>query len=154
VRLFRYRVEIIKITNMQEKVLKVIKPFFVMDCGDTFELSQNGKEYTSTYVEEGDATNDSGVHIGSKYTSNYTISTGYAQELINEGYLAPLETTKPEGPFVNVFDEIDDMLAEYNEELNNIDDVCANQPACLKVEHETVLRNICTVLEHLKSLKK
>jgi hypothetical protein len=46
------------------------------------------------------------------------------------------------------------MLEEYNEELGNIDDDMADEPACLKVEKETVLRNMIKVLEHLNSLKK
>jgi len=142
---------------MRERVLKVIKPFFVMEPGDTFELSQDGEEYTSVYEESTDMTNDEGVSVGSKYSSNYTITPGYAHELIKEGYLIPASLDKSEKndtPFVNVFDEIDDMLEEYTNELNEIDTICKEQPACLKVERETVLRNICTVLEHLKSLKK
>jgi hypothetical protein len=56
--------------------------------------------------------------------------------------------------FVNVFDEIHDMLETYTEELSNIDEDMANQPACLKIEKETVLRNLINALSHLNSLKK
>ena len=138
------------------KVLKVVKPFYVMEVGDTFELTEDGKNYKSSYTEDHSTAVDDGASVEAVYTSNYTISTGYAKMLIDEGYLSPVtnDTCEKCSPFVNVFDEIDNMLQEYKYELNHIDDICADQPACLKVEHETVLKNICTVLEHLKSLKK
>ena len=135
------------------KNLKVIKPFYVMEVGDTFELSEDGKTYTSTYTEENHENSDLGVVVNSSYSSNYSISVDYAKSLIEDGYLEEVNKTQ-QSNFINVFDEIDTLLSDYTEELNNIDDDCANFPACLKIERETVLRNICTVLEHLKSLKK
>ena len=36
------------------KVLRVIDPFFVMEIGDTFELSEDGKEYVCTNQIETD----------------------------------------------------------------------------------------------------
>lgn len=136
------------------KNLKVIKPFYVMEVGDTFELSEDGKTYTSTYNEENHENSDFGVVVNSTFTSNYSISIDYAKELIKTGFLEEVVAKKMDNSFINVFDEIDNLLNEYTEELANIDEEFANFPACLKVERETVLNNICTVLNHLKSLKK
>lgn len=135
------------------KVLKVVKPFFVVEAGDTFELSQDGTEYTCSYNEEHNESSDTSNVVTSKYTSNYTISTDYAKMLIEEGYLQEVGEKKPSS-FVNVFDEISDMLGVYKEELDNIDEDMASAPACLKIERETVLSNLITALEHLNSLKK
>lgn len=61
---------------------------------------------------------------------------------------------KQNAPFVNVFDEINTLMDTYQDELNKLDADMANMPACLKVEKETVLNNLITVLEHLNSLRK
>ena len=139
-----------------DKVLRVISPFYLLKVGDTFELSEDGSEYTNVHNEQLDETNEAGNDISASFTSKYTISTDYANMLIEEGYLAPLKPEvreKTEG-FINVFDEIDTMLEAYNEELDNLDEDYAEEPACLKVEKETVLRNMIKILEHLNSLKK
>ncbi len=133
------------------KILKVIKPFFVMEVGDTFELSDNGKEYVSEFnMERHESDSDDGV-VSSRYSSNYTISTDYANMLIEEGYLSEVDKNTT---FVNVFDEINNMLDTYKEELESLDEDMANMPACMKVEKQTVLHNLITALEHLNSLKK
>ena len=139
------------------KVLKVIKPFFVMDLGDTLELTEDGKNYTSVYQEQTSQNDDNSANIQSSYTSEYTISVDYAKMLIEEGYLA--EVTRPEPvvkkeDFINVFDEIDCLLEDYSEALDTLDDDMAEMPACVKVERKTVLDNLVTLLKHLKSLKK
>lgn len=135
------------------KILKVTKPFFVMDVDDTFELSQDGDMYVSEYNEGHSETTDDARSISSNYSSTYAISPDYAKTLIDEGYLKEVKNEQF-GNFRNVFDEINDMLDAYNEDLNTLDERTADQPACLKVEQETVLRNIIKVLEHLQSLKK
>lgn len=137
-----------------EKILKVIEPFYLLKAGDTFELSEDGKSYVNTHNEQLDETNASGDDISAKFTSTYSISTDYANMLIEEGYLAPLKPEVQDRRFVNVFDEINTMLETYNEELGSLDDDYADEPACLKVEKETVLRNMIKALEHLNSLKK
>lgn len=138
------------------KILRVITPFYLLKVGDTFELSEDGTEYTNVHNEQLDETNESGNDISARFTSKYSISTDYANMLIEEGYLAPLKPTVPEKTegFINVFDEINTMLETYHEELDSLDDDYAEEPACLKVEKETVLRNMIKVLEHLNSLKK
>lgn len=134
------------------KILKVVKPFFIMEVGDTFELSENEKEYVSAINMEHHE-DDEERSMVSSYNAKYSISKEYADNLIDEGYLvedAPVQDKK----FVNVFDEIADLRKEYKEELAAIDDEMANMPACLKVEKETVLTNLINVLDYLNSLKK
>lgn len=133
------------------KILKVIKPFFVMEVGDTFELSDNGKEYVSEFNMERHESDSEDSTVSSRYSSNYTISTDYANMLIEEGYLSEVDKNTT---FVNVFDEINNMLDTYKEELESLDEDMANMPACMKVEKQTVLHNLITALEHLNSLKK
>lgn len=135
------------------RILQVTKPFFVMEVGDTFELSQDENEYVSSFNmerKEDDNDNDSFV---AKYSSSYTISKEFAQTLIKGGFLKEVEE-KQNAPFVNVFDEINTLIDTYQDELNKLDADMANMPACLKVEKETVLNNLITVLEHLNSLRK
>ena len=133
------------------KILRVVKPFFVMEVGDTFELSANGKEYVSEFNMERHESDSEDSTVSSRYSSNYTISTDYANMLIEEGYLSEVDKNTT---FVNVFDEINNMLDTYKEELESLDEDMANMPACMKVEKQTVLHNLITALEHLNSLKK
>lgn len=136
------------------KILKVIKKFYLLEVGDTLELSEDGVEYTNVHNEELNESDEKGSDISARFTSTYSISTDYAKLLIEEGYLAPYDEPETQKGFVNVFDEIDTMLETYNEELDNLDEDFADEPACLKVEKETVLRNMIKVLNHLNSLKK
>lgn len=136
------------------KILKVIKKFYLLEVGDTLELSEDGLEYTNVHNEELNESDEKGSDISARFTSTYSISTDYAKLLIEEGYLAPYDEPETQKGFVNVFDEIDTMLETYNEELDNLDEDFADEPACLKVEKETVLRNMIKVLNHLNSLKK
>lgn len=135
------------------KILKVIKPFFVMEEGDTFELAENGREYNSSVSAEHREANDNNGEVTAKYNASYTISSDYAKALEQEGYLKVVEPEKPNN-FVNVFDEIKELVDGYKDELSTIDDDMADMPECLKVERQTVLTNLITVLEYLNSLKK
>lgn len=140
-------------------ILKVIKPFFVMEAGDTFELSEDGENYVSRYNVEHSGNSDENDILISKYESEYTISKSYAADLIKEGYLeevAPVRSNNyaKRDDFINVFDEINDLMTEYQKELDNIDGDMSDAPACMKIERQTVLSNLITVLEHLSSLKK
>lgn len=137
---------------IMEKILKVIKPFYVMEVGDEFILSQNGKEYVSNYSEEY-SSNDENDTMNANYTSNFVISTEYANALVRQGYLSEVKP-KVENSYVNVFDEIDSMTNSYSKELKNLDEDCSTYPACLKLEKETVLKNLIKVLTHLKSFKR
>ena len=134
------------------KILKVIKPFFVMESGDTFEYNTDTEQYESVYNEEHNSSNEDNSTVVSSYNSVYRISKEYAKMLLDNGYVEEVSESKK---FVNIFDEIDNKLLEYNEELYNLsrgnnDDT----PQCLLVEKETVLRNMIKLLEYLKGLKK
>lgn len=134
------------------KILKVIKPFFVMENGDTFEYNADTDQYESVYNEEHNSSNEDNSTVVSSYNSVYRISKEYAKMLLDNGYVEEVDDKKR---FVNIFDEINNKLSEYNNELcvlKSKDD--KNTPQCLLVEKETVLRNMIKLLEYLKGLKK
>lgn len=134
------------------KILKVIKPFFVMENGDTFEYNADTDQYESVYNEEHNSSNEDNSTVVSSYNSVYRISKEYAKMLLDNGYVEEVDEKKR---FVNIFDEIDNKLSEYNNELYAIKTKAdENTPQCLLVEKETVLRNMIKLLEYLKGLKK
>lgn len=134
------------------KILKVIKPFFVMENGDTFEYNEETNQYESVYNEEHNSSNEDNSTVVSSYNSVYRISKEYAKMLLDNGYVEEVDEKKR---FVNIFDEIDNKLSEYNNELYTLKTKAdENTPQCLLVEKETVLRNMIKLLEYLKGLKK
>ena len=134
------------------KILKVIKPFFVMENGDTFEYNADTDQYESVYNEEHNSSNEDNSTVVSSYNSVYRISKEYAKMLLDNGYV---EEVDKKARFVNIFDEIDNKLSEYNNELCSLKSKAdENTPQCLIVEKETVLRNMIKLLEYLKGLKK
>jgi hypothetical protein len=134
------------------KILKVIKPFFVMEKGDTFEYNADTDQYESVYNEEHNSSNEDNSTVVSSYNSVYRISKEYAKMLLDNGYVEEVDEKKR---FVNIFDEIDNKLNEYNNELYTLKTKAdENTPQCLLVEKETVLRNMIKLLEYLKGLKK
>lgn len=134
------------------KILKVIKPFFVMENGDTFEYNADTDQYESVYNEEHNSSNEDDSTVVSSYNSVYRISKEYAKMLLDNGYVEEVDEKKR---FVNIFDEIDNKLNEYNNELYTLKTKAdENTPQCLLVEKETVLRNMIKLLEYLKGLKK
>lgn len=134
------------------KILKVIKPFFVMENGDTFEYNADTDQYESVYNEEHNSSNEDSSTVVSSYNSVYRISKEYAKMLLDNGYV---EEVDKKARFVNIFDEIDNKLSEYNNELYTLKTKAdENTPQCLLVEKETVLRNMIKLLEYLKGLKK
>ena len=134
------------------KILKVIKPFFVMENGDTFEYNADTDQYESVYNEEHNSSNEDNSTVVSSYNSVYRISKEYAKMLLDNGYVEEVDDKKR---FVNIFDEINNKLSEYNNELWALKSKAdENTPQCLLVEKETVLRNMIKLLEYLKGLKK
>lgn len=127
--------------------LRTVKSFGLLEEGDILTRTENGK-YSYTVSDELIDDNDDMVYIG--INSTVELSEDYVKELVNRGYLVDDNAKN----FVNVFDEIDSLLAKYNKEIQELDETMKNEPACLKVEKETVLRNMKKVLEHLKSLRK
>ena len=134
------------------KTLRVINSFFIMEIGDTFTLSEDGKFYIAERNEEFHKAGEKN-ELNSTFSSTFNISIDYAKELIEEGYLEEVEPTNKAG-FVNVFDEIDNLINRYQKDLDNIDTNMAGEPQCVKVEKTTVLTNIIAVLNHLKTLRK
>lgn len=135
------------------KILKVIKPFFVMESGDTFEYNADTEQYESVYNEEHNSSNEDNSTVVSSYNSVYRISKEYAKMLLDNGYVENVYDEKKR--FVNIFDEIDNKLSEYNDELYTLKSKAdENTPQCLLIEKETVLRNMIKLLEYLKGLKK
>ena len=139
------------------KILKVTKPFFVMEIGDTFEYDANTKQYKSVYNIEHNGSDEKNTTVVSTYNSVYTISEDYAKMLIDIGYLEEsyinTESEKPT-QFVNIFNEIDKLISEYSKDLNDVDNEYKDMPECLKVEKVTVIKNLLKLLTYLKSLKK
>ena len=134
------------------KILKVIKPFFVMENGDTFEYNADTDQYESVYNEEHNSSNEDNSTVVSSYNSVYRISKEYAKMVLDNGYVEEVDDKKR---FVNIFDEINNKLSEYNNELCVLKSKAdENTPQCLLVEKETVLRNMIKLLEYLKGLKK
>lgn len=134
------------------KILKVIKPFFVMENGDTFEYNADTDQYESVYNEQHNSSNEDNSTVVSSYNSVYRISKEYAKMLLDNGYVEEVDDKKR---FVNIFDEINNKLSEYNNELCVLKSKAdENTPQCLLVEKETVLRNMIKLLEYLKGLKK
>lgn len=137
------------------KTLRVINPFFVMELGDTFEFDNDSQMYRSVHKEDFYKVDDkSADETTASYHSEFCISPEYAKTLINEGYLEPVSPVEKGAAFVNIFDEIDKLLAKYKKSLQTIDEDSENLPACVKVEKQAVFTNLVTLLEHLKSLKK
>ena len=133
------------------KTLRVIDSFFVVEIGDMFQLSEDGKSYIFERSEEFHKAGDTN-ELKSTYSASFSISVDYAKQLVEDGYLEEVEEKKQQ--FVNVFDEITNLINKYQTELDNIDKDMANEPACMKVEKTTVLSNILGVLNHLKTLRK
>ena len=134
------------------KILKVVKPFFVMENGDTFEYNADTDQYESVYNEEHNSSNEDNSTVVSSYNSVYRISKEYAKMLLDKGYV---EEGDEKTRFVNIFDEIDKKLNDYTNELYTLKTKAdENTPQCLLVEKETVLRNMIKLLEYLKGLKK
>lgn len=125
------------------KNLKVIKPFSGLEVGDILTLTADGKMFEIENHIDG---------LTVVFSSKFSISVPYAEQLVKEGYLLDVKTSDEK--FKNVFDEIDRLLNEYQNDYKTIDEDYAEMPACLKIEKQTVLNNLISVLTYLKNLKK
>lgn len=128
------------------KSLKVIKEGLSLEVGEILTLSEDNKFYifecTDYLHNEGNDTYT--------YSTTCRISVEYAKLLIEEGYLAEVD----DKPFVNIFDEISNLMKVYRTQLDEVLAQNDNYPMCLKVEKQTVLSNMIKLLMHLNSLKK
>lgn len=136
------------------KILKVNCPLLGIDDDDELILNEAGTEYTtSTSYEFNDSDDKNSFYC--RANTEFSISKEYAEKLVKDGCLIEVKDKDVENkPFVNIFDEIDALLNDYNYQLTNIDKDCKDCPECLKLEKKTVLTNLTTVLNHLKNLKK
>ena len=138
-----------------DKNLKVIKNFDQMEVGDIYNLSDDNKTYVceinndNSYVDA-----RSGATMQSKNSYKHEISTAYAEKLMDLGYLAPATKKADDPEYKNVFDEMKRLQENYIEDLKGLDEKYKDQPACVKVEAETVLMNMIKLIDHLLSLKK
>ena len=128
------------------KTLRVTMPFFVMEVGDLLQLNEDGTAYSAQKNEKF----HSDSNFESSYESKFTISADYAKELIEDGFLEVVTESKP---FVNIFDEIDNLLNTYQGDLESVNND-AESPECIKLEKRTVLANMIKLLTHLKELRK
>lgn len=145
------------------KLLKVTSPIWDLEIGDTFTFDENTKTYTakdeSSYAESGDCGSMTFTH-----SAQCTISEDMAKSLIEDGFVAEFPGTKDntkavsankdDKKFVNVFNVMDDLRSTYNNDLTHIDATCADCPECLKVERITVLKNLISLIDYLKTFKK
>lgn len=135
------------------KTLQVVDPFFIAELGDMFELNENGDYSLEKNEEFYKIADDKTSKVQSSCSSTFVISAEYAEKLVKDGYLEEMSENKSDDrEFVNVFDEINDLISKYETELSQI--VNEDAPMCVKVEKQTVLNNLITVLNHLKDLKK
>lgn len=142
-----------KFKNIMAKTLRVINQFFSTEVGDIFEYDSSDGMYTTLRSEEFyNMTDDKPSSVRAMFDAEFKISKEYAKSLIEEGYLE--EVTEEKTPFVNIFDEIDNLITKYQTGLDNLAEDAAELPTCVKVEREVVLTNLITLLKHLKSLKK
>jgi hypothetical protein len=133
------------------KILKVINPWGSLRVGDTLEASDDCGGYTFSSQDNVYKPNKNGDDFYATSSLSINISASFAKELIDNGYLEEVETRSN---FVNVFTEIDTLIDKYTHDLTNIDKDMINCPQCAKLERETVLTNLITLLNHLKKLKK
>lgn len=134
------------------KTLQVIEPFFTLAVGDLLELSEDGKNYVNVKTDEFNESDVNDEDFNSSYSSTVTFSLAYARELIKAGILEEVLTNR--STFVNIFDEIDNLLNRYTAELKTVGQTEKDMPECVKLEKTTVLHNMIKLLTHLKSLKK
>lgn len=147
---------------MQMNKLKVIEPFGQRRIGDVFDYSEDTDMWVCESVNDNsyyDIASNNTCHAIS--TSKDEISSFYAKKLVSEGILEFIEDEDEDEvennesrEFVNVFDEMVKIRNSYENRLKNLDKEYKNQPACLKVESETVLSNMVHLLDHLISLRK
>lgn len=135
------------------KTLQVQKDFDQARVGDIYNLSEDGKSYVYESVEDNSYVDArTGSTISSKNSYRNEISEAYAEKLLSLGYLSAVEDKQKE--YKNVFHEMEHLRDTYIENLKNLDEDYKDQPACVKVEAETVLSNLIKLCDHLLSLQK
>lgn len=134
------------------KILKVTKPFSILEVGDTLELSDNGKSYVAKKEETFDNGCADGKLFSASFNGSLSLSKSYVETLIEGGLLEEVCDKKQD--FVNVFDEINKLLVKYTKEYKEANENANNLPAVIRLEKMTVLNNMINLLNHLNNLKK
>lgn len=134
------------------KKIKVISPFYGLEVGDTLTLSDDGKMYLLE-VHKG-VNSETGLQ--STFDFVFKIGANKAKELVELGTFAYVEEEKEKksSSFVNVFDEIDNLLEEFQEEAKKFVNANEDKPSWLQKEHSNVIESNIDLLMYLKSLKK
>nr|DAU12217.1 MAG TPA: hypothetical protein [Caudoviricetes sp.] len=134
------------------KKIKVISPFYGLEVGDTLTLSDDGKMYLLE-VHKG-VNSETGLQ--STFDFVFKIGASKAKELVELGTFAYVEEEKEKksSSFVNVFDEIDNLLEEFQEEAKKFVNANEDKPSWLQKEHSNVIESNIDLLMYLKSLKK
>lgn len=137
---------------MKNKLI-VVEPFALLNIGDELIWNKEEQAYVAEYDERELSATDK-KNFKSTYYSKYSISEDYAKMLIKEGFLKEDTSAKNDAQFKNVFDEIEKLRNQYTYEL----DALHKNPNLISryeaIEKETVLSNLITVLDYLKTLRK
>lgn len=131
--------------------LKLVKPLYYMEAGSIFEF-KDGEYVCEIKNNVNDVITNDGKNTV-EFSQRMSISEESAKNLIEKGFLKEV-VSEDDSNFINVFDQIDKMLTMYKTELNNLDNDYEGSPACMKVEKETVLKNLIKALTYLKNLKR
>ena len=131
--------------------LKLVKPLYYMEPGSVFEF-KDGEYVCEIKNNVNDVITNDGKNTV-EFSQRMSISEESAKNLIEKGFLKEV-VSEDDSNFINVFDQIDKMIAMYKTELNNLDNDYEGSPACMKVEKETVLKNLIKALTYLKNLKR
>lgn len=135
------------------KKIKVISPFYGLAVGDTLTLSDDNKTYV--FEEHKGINSDTGLQ--SKFDLIFKISANKVKELVELGTFAYVEEDKEEkksSSFVNIFDEIDSLLEDFQVEAKKVTEEDKDKPNWLRREYSNVINSNVDLLMYLKSLKK
>lgn len=134
------------------KKIKVITPFYGLTVGDILVLSDDDK----TYMLEVHKGVDSETGLQTTFDLVFKISANKAKELVELGTFAYMEESqeKKDSTFINIFDEIDSLLEDFQVEAKKIEQENEDKPSWLKREYSNVIESNMDLLMYLKSLKK
>lgn len=135
------------------KKLIVLEPFALLNTGDELIWSKEEGMYVAEYDEKENTLSEDKKYLANYY-SKYSLSEDYAKVLIKEGFLKEDTPESKKTEFVNVFDEINKLQNKYADDLMDLNRNRNKMNRYEAIEKETVLTNILTVLDHLKTLRK
>lgn len=133
--------------------LKVIQPFLQFVPGDVLKYDEKINAYAYSSTEEVHKTGNGSF----LWNNTCTISMNYISYLIKEGYLKEEDCDKIvdncearvkyyQNKYNALIAEIKKQHDKYSEALKNPNN--EDQPKCLQVEQETVLKNLEKITKH------